>query len=134
MAMDEGSDDEDEDQMEGIGDEEEENGDEEESAAGGGSSNTLSAHERQQERMKAKLTKLEQQQLAEKPWQLKGEVNAQKRPKNSLLEADLDFEQGSKAAPVITEEVRPFARATSLSSNARRLSRARTHTCRGCKH
>ena len=55
--------------------------------------------------MAARLSKLEAAQLAEKPWQLQGEVGASRRPRNSLLEADLDFEQGSKAAPVITEEV-----------------------------
>ena len=51
------------------------------------------------------MTKLEAEQLAEKPWQLTGEVSAKARPTNSLLEADMDYDQGSKAAPIITEEV-----------------------------
>jgi len=120
MAMDEGSSDDDEEGDEGASDGMSDGDDEEDDdgRTGGASSKPMSAHERQQERMRTKLTKLEQQQLAEKPWQLTGEVNAQKRPKNSLLEADLDFEQGSKAAPVITEEVR---------ATAARRRRARAH-------
>ena len=80
-------------------------------AAPGGRVGPLSAHARATERMAAKLSKLEQAQLAEKPWQLQGEVGASRRPRNSLLEADLDFEHGSKIVPVITEEVRPAASA-----------------------
>lgn len=33
------------------------------------------------------------------------QVNAAKRPKNSALEVDLDFEHNVRPAPVITEEV-----------------------------
>ena len=55
--------------------------------------------------MRKKLERLEAAQVAEKPWQLKGEVGGKQRPENSLLEATLDFEQATKAAPTITEEV-----------------------------
>ena len=44
-------------------------------------------------------------QVGQKPWQLTGEVSSKQRPLNSLLEATLDFEQATKAAPAITEEV-----------------------------
>ena len=56
--------------------------------------------------MAQKLSKLELEQIAEKPWQMKGEVSGSKRPVNSLLEADLDFDTGaSTRAPVVTKEV-----------------------------
>ena len=56
--------------------------------------------------MAQKLSKLELEQIAEKPWQMKGEVSGSRRPVNSLLEADLDFDTGaSTRAPVVTKEV-----------------------------
>ncbi|XP_058077105.1 M phase phosphoprotein 10-like [Magnolia sinica] len=36
---------------------------------------------------------------------MQGEVTASKRPKNSALEVDLDFEHNVRPPPVITEEV-----------------------------
>ena len=44
-------------------------------------------------------------QVERKAWQLSGEVNAKQRPVNSLLETSVDFQQATKAAPQITEEV-----------------------------
>lgn len=46
--------------------------------------------------MSKKIKELEKSALAEKPWQLSGEVTAQARPENSLLEEDVDFEQMSR--------------------------------------
>ena len=43
--------------------------------------------------MKKKISGLEDQSLAEKPWQHQGEVTSRQRPLNSLLEATLDFKQ-----------------------------------------
>ena len=43
--------------------------------------------------MKKKISGLEEQSLAEKPWQHQGEVTSRQRPLNSLLEATLDFKQ-----------------------------------------
>uniref|UniRef100_A0A665TCI5 U3 small nucleolar ribonucleoprotein protein MPP10 n=1 Tax=Echeneis naucrates TaxID=173247 RepID=A0A665TCI5_ECHNA len=51
-----------------------------------------------------KIQELEKAALAEKPWQLSGEVTAQTRPENSMLEEDVEFEQASRMAPTITEE------------------------------
>ncbi|XP_077375233.1 U3 small nucleolar ribonucleoprotein MPP10 [Festucalex cinctus] len=67
-------------------------------------SQSKSSHEKIQEKMSQKIDELEKASLAEKPWQLSGEVTAQTRPENSMLEEDLDFEQGSRKAPAITEE------------------------------
>lgn len=51
-----------------------------------------SSLERRQERLRARLDDLEEQALAEKPWQLKGEVSASARPQNSLLEEVVEFD------------------------------------------
>jgi U3 small nucleolar RNA-associated protein MPP10 len=66
---------------------------------------SLSSFEREQLRMQKNIEQLEEENIQEKSWQMKGEVNAKKRPINSLLEEDLDFDQGSKPVPIITEEV-----------------------------
>ncbi|XP_015198790.2 U3 small nucleolar ribonucleoprotein protein MPP10 [Lepisosteus oculatus] len=63
-----------------------------------------SSFEKRQEKMAQRIRELEKAALEEKPWQLTGEVSAQKRPENSLLEEDLMFEQAARMAPVITEE------------------------------
>uniref|UniRef100_UPI0037E9A2EE U3 small nucleolar ribonucleoprotein protein MPP10 n=1 Tax=Semicossyphus pulcher TaxID=241346 RepID=UPI0037E9A2EE len=63
-----------------------------------------SSFERRQEKMSEKIDELEKAALAEKPWQLSGEVTAQTRPENSMLEEDVEFEQASRRAPTITEE------------------------------
>ncbi|XP_049574582.1 U3 small nucleolar ribonucleoprotein protein MPP10 [Syngnathus scovelli] len=67
-------------------------------------SQSQSSHEKIQEKMSQKIKELEKASLASKSWQLSGEVTAQSRPENSMLEEDLDFEQGSRKAPAITEE------------------------------
>lgn len=63
-----------------------------------------SSFEKRQEKMSEKITELEKAALAEKPWQLSGEVSGQARPENSMLEEDVEFEQTSRTAPAITEE------------------------------
>jgi len=55
-----------------------------------------SAHAKASERMQKKLAVLETAQVAEKPWQHRGEVGAADRPQNSLLETVLDFEQAAE--------------------------------------
>uniref|UniRef100_A0A672Q7P6 U3 small nucleolar ribonucleoprotein protein MPP10 n=1 Tax=Sinocyclocheilus grahami TaxID=75366 RepID=A0A672Q7P6_SINGR len=54
--------------------------------------------------MAKKIEELENAALSEKPWQLTGEVSAQTRPENSMLEEDVAFDQASRMAPAITEE------------------------------
>ncbi|XP_026863219.2 U3 small nucleolar ribonucleoprotein protein MPP10 [Electrophorus electricus] len=63
-----------------------------------------SSFEKRQEKMAEKIDKLEKAALAEKPWQLSGEIAVQSRPENSMLEEDLAFDQASRMAPAVTEE------------------------------
>ena len=46
--------------------------------------------------MAEKIEELEKTALAAKPWQLTGEVSAQMRPENSMLEEDVAFDQASR--------------------------------------
>jgi len=77
------------------------NADQDHAVPGGEHKTALSL---QQERLKRKITKLEEQAMAEKPWQLRGEIGAAQRPKNSLLDANLEHDVAVKLAPVMTEE------------------------------
>ena len=64
----------------------------------------LSSYERQQKQMEKTIQQLEQENMAQKSWTLKGEASSKVRPMNSLLEEDLEFETNAKPAPIITEE------------------------------
>ncbi|XP_030832776.1 U3 small nucleolar ribonucleoprotein protein MPP10 [Strongylocentrotus purpuratus] len=63
-----------------------------------------STYEKRQEKLHNKINDLEQSNVATKPWQLIGEVAGLKRPENSLLEENLEFDVRTRPAPVITEE------------------------------
>mmetsp|Transcript_14147 Transcript_14147/g.27123 ORF Transcript_14147/g.27123 Transcript_14147/m.27123 type:complete len:644 (+) Transcript_14147:113-2044(+) len=63
-----------------------------------------STHEKRKEKFARQIGQLESQAMAETPWKMAGEVVAKARPKNSVLEADLDFEHVMLPAPVLTEE------------------------------
>jgi len=65
---------------------------------------TLSNFQKKDKKMQETIKELEEKQVSEKFWALKGEVSSKQRPENSLLEVDLDFEQSGKPPPVITEE------------------------------
>lgn len=63
-----------------------------------------SGFEKRQNKMKERIQKLEEENLAPKSWELSGEVAADQRDENTLLEKHVDFDHGSKRAPEVTEE------------------------------
>lgn len=65
----------------------------------------LSTHERNLVKLRSTIEQMEKEIIEPKAWTMQGEVTASKRPKNSALEVDLDFEHNMRPAPVITEEV-----------------------------
>ena len=64
-----------------------------------------SSHEKAQERLAKKISKMEEAAVGDKSWQMGGEVTAPVRPENSLLSEHLEYDTAAKQAPVITEEV-----------------------------
>lgn len=55
--------------------------------------------------LQEEIDMLEQENVGKRDWTLMGEASSKKRPENSLLEEDLEFESAGKAKPIITEEV-----------------------------
>jgi U3 small nucleolar RNA-associated protein MPP10 len=65
----------------------------------------LSSFEKSQIALKDQISALESEQLeSQKPWSLRGEINARQRPSDSLLEEAVDFDNLSRPTPTITEE------------------------------
>ena len=54
--------------------------------------------------MRRQIEQLEAENLGEKEWKMRGELTRHKRPAESLLHVDLDYEVAARPAPVITEE------------------------------
>ncbi|KAI5061509.1 hypothetical protein GOP47_0024014 [Adiantum capillus-veneris] len=65
----------------------------------------LTAHEKNLAKVEKRIKELENANLNSTLWTMQGEVSAVKRPKNSALEVELDFEHNVRPPPVITEEV-----------------------------
>jgi U3 small nucleolar RNA-associated protein MPP10 len=63
-----------------------------------------SPFEKAQRAVQAKIAKMEAALVAERPWALKGEVGAQTRPVNSLIETEVEYDHATRPAPVITDE------------------------------
>ncbi|KAK0708375.1 Mpp10 protein-domain-containing protein [Lasiosphaeris hirsuta] len=74
-------------------------------ASAGNLKSRRSALERRQAKIADEIRKFESELVAKRAWTLSGEASAMDRPKNALLEEDLDFEHVGKPVPVITEEV-----------------------------
>lgn len=69
-----------------------------------GKTKGLSTHEKELEKLRAEIEEMERANLEPKSWTMQGEVTAAKRPKNSALEVDLDFEHNVRPVPQTTEE------------------------------
>lgn len=63
-----------------------------------------SSYEKRQEALQRTIHRLEEKALKDKTWQLKGEITAQSRPENALLEEFLEFDAATRPAPIITEQ------------------------------
>lgn len=64
-----------------------------------------SAHERRQAKISEEIRRLEAAAVAKREWTLQGEARAIDRPKDSLLDEELEFERTGKPVPVITAEI-----------------------------
>ncbi|KAF3954514.1 hypothetical protein CMV_020151 [Castanea mollissima] len=92
----------------GMGDEQEDSdmGDEQEdNGAFENKQETLSTHEKELQKLRSQIELMEKEDLKQQDWTMQGEVTAEKRPVNSALEVDLEFDHNVRPAPVITEEV-----------------------------
>ncbi|KAK3588802.1 hypothetical protein CHS0354_012015 [Potamilus streckersoni] len=87
-----------------LGDSGSEGEDVEDILGGGKKRETKSSFEKRQEKLTNRISKMEEELLLEKPWQMAGEVGASHRPENSLLEENLQFEHTTRLPPEITEE------------------------------
>ncbi|KAL3865416.1 hypothetical protein ACJMK2_042807 [Sinanodonta woodiana] len=87
-----------------LGDSESEGEDVDDILGGGKNRDTKSSFEKRQEKLTKRISKMEEDLLSEKPWQMAGEVGASHRPENSLLEENLQFEHNTRLPPEITEE------------------------------
>lgn len=73
----------------------------------GGETKILSSHERQQLEIQRQIQQLEEKAVEDKHWGMKGESNAKNRPKDALVEeeVELEFESNAKSVPVITSDI-----------------------------
>lgn len=78
--------------------------DDSESDFSDGDSKVKSSFEIREEKLRKKIAELEDEAMEEKAWPLKGEVNADNRPVNSLLEEVVEFDMTQRPAPIVTEE------------------------------
>ncbi|KAF6164086.1 hypothetical protein GIB67_017670 [Kingdonia uniflora] len=63
----------------------------------------LSTHEKYLQKNRYDIEQMEKANMGPKDWPMEGEVTAGKRPKNSALEVDIDFEHNVNPPPQLTE-------------------------------
>ncbi|KAJ2006152.1 U3 snoRNP protein [Coemansia thaxteri] len=76
----------------------------EDNEASGGVVDTRSDFEKRQEKLQGLITKFEDEAVDKKHWTMTGEVTSAARPKDSLLEEDLEFDHVQKPVPIVTQE------------------------------
>lgn len=64
----------------------------------------LTSHELEKQRLASQIKQLEDRAMGDKAWEMKGEVASKQRPENSLLAAELEYQQAVKSAPQVTVE------------------------------
>lgn len=64
----------------------------------------MTSYQRRLQELSTQIKELEEELIAEKSWEMRGEVSAQHRPENSLLDMAVDVDRATKVAPVITQE------------------------------
>mmetsp|Transcript_116521 Transcript_116521/g.228626 ORF Transcript_116521/g.228626 Transcript_116521/m.228626 type:complete len:690 (+) Transcript_116521:28-2097(+) len=113
--QDDDDDDEDDDEEEEGYDDSEEEEDEVEDASDeeGGEGNSTAAKDqnasvsrpssKRHQMLFSQIADLEEDLMAAKPWELRGEVKAADRPENSFLSLHADIERTSKPAPIVTQ-------------------------------
>ena len=60
--------------------------------------------EKEQELIKNKINKLEAEKMKDKHWSLLGEVRAEDRPTNSLVDMEIDYQNANRPPPEMTKE------------------------------
>lgn len=86
-------------------DEEEEEEEEEHETEEDDDSVYLSNFQKKQAALREKINELEEENLSKKHFLLRGEITGDRRPENSLLENNLDYDFVTKPAPLISEEI-----------------------------
>ncbi|RNC44207.1 putative U3 small nucleolar ribonucleo protein MPP10 [Trypanosoma cruzi] len=66
---------------------------------------SLTMLQRERQRERRLVERLEQERLYSTQWAMSGETSGNQRPRDALLDEELDFEHAMKAVPVITEAV-----------------------------
>ncbi|KAJ2333349.1 U3 snoRNP protein, partial [Coemansia sp. RSA 2681] len=78
--------------------------DDAEDGSAGGAADSKSEFEKRQEKLQGLITRLEDEAVDKKHWAMTGEVTSAARPKDSLLEEDLEFDHVQKPVPIVTQE------------------------------
>ncbi|KAI6036079.1 U3 small nucleolar ribonucleoprotein complex, subunit Mpp10 [Pisolithus microcarpus] len=65
----------------------------------------MTTHERRMAALQEQIKQLEAENVSKKDWVLMGEASSKSRPRDSLLQEDLEFDRIAKSVPIVTEEV-----------------------------